>query len=525
MYNLSEQLLLYFSGGGSERVIENWLTRVNERSLEVPFSQLLAGEGHQIIHLSRHGPAEEGKDLITIANDNVPCAFQLKSGKITQAAWEQIHPQIVRLVEYPIIHPSIDSNSPRRTYLVTSGELDEEVRLAIQHLNNDWRNRGHPVLETIVKGQLLKRFKDINTNFWPVQLSFEKTLLEFFLLDGDDYLDKAKFADFIFSLLPFNVSSVNKAAHSRALASTATLASYALSSYDRASNHVAQIEGWTIYTAHLIALVEKHNLDDDYWKESFSIALYAIEQSFMRLCEELKKRTHLVEGNALVDAPFYRGRVTWLVGLVSIFALWNNAALNSELGAWAKEFILANKTDMLLWGEGSVPQFLALYWILKRITSTLEPDQILVSIIDSICTANEDNSGGLADPYHSLAEVIADAYGIGNKLIQENYEGQSYTLEGLVQLYARRNWRQQMRFLWPRISRIDFVETLHEAAWQFCLWRNDENGRHRTAQPQSRQSWAELRTHAQQVDTTLFPELLRGHPAFFCCSRLCIHTG
>lgn len=73
-----------------ERVVENWLIRVNERSLEVPFAQLLAGEGYQVVHLSRHGPFEEGKDILAIARDGVPCAFQLKgapNGKITQRYW------------------------------------------------------------------------------------------------------------------------------------------------------------------------------------------------------------------------------------------------------------------------------------------------------------------------------------------------------------------------------------------------------------------------------------------------------
>ena len=103
-----------------ERVIENWLTRANERSLEVPFAQLLTGEGYQVVHLSRHGPSEEGKDILAIDPTGTPCAFQLKSipdgGKFTQNLWEKELGQIIRLVEIPIQHPSIDPGLYRRVY-------------------------------------------------------------------------------------------------------------------------------------------------------------------------------------------------------------------------------------------------------------------------------------------------------------------------------------------------------------------------------------------------------------------------
>ena len=49
-----------------ERLIENWLTKAGERdkyNFTVPFSHLLAGEGYRVVHLSRHGEMEQGKDL------------------------------------------------------------------------------------------------------------------------------------------------------------------------------------------------------------------------------------------------------------------------------------------------------------------------------------------------------------------------------------------------------------------------------------------------------------------------------
>jgi len=53
---------------------------------------------------------EMGKDVLAIAPDGMPCAFQLKgadSGKITLSKWrDDLSRQIVPLTQTKIIHPS-----------------------------------------------------------------------------------------------------------------------------------------------------------------------------------------------------------------------------------------------------------------------------------------------------------------------------------------------------------------------------------------------------------------------------------
>jgi hypothetical protein len=501
-----------------ERVVENWLTSVNELSMQVPFAQLLTAERYQVVHLSRHGPFEEGKDILAIAPDGVPCAFQLKgapNGKITQRFWaKECLDQAIRLVETPIVHPSINPELPRRVYFVTNGELEEEVRLEIVHRNSDWERRRCPKLDTVVKGQLLVRFKDLHTNLWPVELTSEKTLLEFFLADGADCLQKGKLAGFILSLLPLFDEELNKAKCSRALASAAILTAYAMLPYTEKSNHVALIESWIVYMACLTALVEKHGLAETYWKDTLGISIFAIEQSFTDLCDEIKERKHLIEGEALVDAPFYRGRVTWLVGLVSAFALWKRLRDPGwEIEDWFRIFVRSHQKDLLLWGEAAMPQFLATFWFLRQITATPEPDEFLAHVIESICSVNEaEHSHGLADPYHGLAEIVMDWLGMADNPQVKNYKGRSYTLECFVHLLARRGWRQRLRFLWPQITRLHYAEFRPISPWQFCLWRSEEEGKLEAVQPKMPQSWAELRDQARQVDLSVIPELFQRYP-------------
>ncbi len=506
-----------------ERVVENWLTKVNERSMEIPFCQLLTSEGYQVIHLSRHGSFEQGKDIIAIAPDGVPCAFQLKGapngGKITQKAWAKDYlEQVIRLVEIPIKHPSIDSNLSRRVYFVTNGELDEEVRVEIADRNSEWERRGYPKLETTLKGQLLTRFLRLHTNLWPIELIFEKNLLELFLADGTDCLDKGKFAGFIGELLFLSDKQLNKSECSRILASAAIMTAYALTPYEVKSNHVATFEGWVIYAAYLAALVEKYDLNARYWQESFNISLTAIEYAFANLCDELRVRKHLVEGDPLVDQPFYRGRVTWLVGLVSTFVLWNtlrNQSLPDDLKTWSKSFVEEHQKDLLLWGEAAVSQFLAAFWFLSSVTANLYPVNLLTNLIKSISAMNAyDNKEqvGLPDPYHNLSKVIELRYDLSpNRLREENYLGQSYTIESLIHMLAKRSWRQRLRWLWPQITRVRFIEFYPDQSWEFCLWYC-ENGHRRDKQPEMPQSWTKLRDESRQVNLDKIPKIFQQYP-------------
>lgn len=500
-----------------DRVIENWLTRLNERMLEIPFCQLLTSEGYQVVHLTRHGPQEDGKDILAIAPDGTPCAYQLKSvkgGKLSQSAWAKYVEQADRLVRLPIVHPSIDPRQPRRVFFVLNGELEEEVRTQIVLLNDQWKSQSLPSLEVIVKGDLFKRFKNINTNFWPITLSSEKTLLEFFLSPGNGYLDKGKFAEFILSLVPLLENGPRNLDSSRFLASAAILSTYALLPYYEQENHVAIIEGWVVFASTLIAFVEKNSFEKDYWFDTLSVALLAIEQAFENLVVELKERKNFLQGNPLSDLPFYQGRTTWLVGLVAAYAIWTSLRNSEKDHQWFKEFVTQYILKGHLWGEGAVPQYLSGIWFLRRTIGSREPDILLHQLIQAICKLNKDGSG-LANPYKGLPEVVLETNGLSDSMKSEHYKGRSYTLEALIQLLVRRNWRRPIRDMWFDITHIELVEVIPDEPWQMCLWHIEEQGKFYSLMPKTPQSWAELRQQSHEVDLNLIPRAFQEYPELF----------
>lgn len=499
-----------------ERVVENWLISANERTLEVPFCQLLLGEGYRVLHLSRHGEMEQGKDIIAVDPRNQPCAFQLKDaggGRITQRDWETFKPQIERLVELPIKHPAVTHDTLHRAILVTNGELDEPVRVEILDRNEIWKAKGYPVLETVLKGELLNRFQGLQTEFWPVELADYKALLELFLVDGKACLNKAKLAGFLYATLPFDAQRPSRAECSRAIASAAVFTSYAIHPHQLSENHVAEVEGWVIYAAHLLGLAERHALDERYWKNSLAIAEFAIYQALLSLCKELQSRQDLIEGIGLLDGPFYRPRITWLCGLLAAFGLWRiEEGQRDGLDEFLQRFILDNRKDLLLWGEGALPQFLSVIWYLRHAHATAELDDLLGTLLAEVIRANRTaDSGGIADPYHDLREVVAHRLRLHGTGWQESFRGRSYGLETLVQLFARRNWRESLRRLWPSISRLSYCTFVPHEPWQFYLWQC-KHGELKVRQPNKTQSWSQLREISGQVDSNRIPGLLLQYP-------------
>ena len=499
-----------------ERIVENWLIKANEKSFQIPFCQMLTGEGYKVVHLTRHGSFEEGKDIIAIDPDGTPCAFQLKgsdSGKITQKEWAKYIDQVNRLVEIPIKHPSIDETKSRRVYFVTNGELDEEVRVEIAGRNSDWRRRQHPELIPIVKGEMLTRFMIIQSDLWPDQLTSEKELLELFLANGYGYLDKSKLAHFLENLL-LNPEAATKAEGPRNLASAAIFTSYALSPFTQAENYVAIIEGWMVFLSCLIAYSEKFSLNEKYWKDSAYIAEEAIKIAVSDLVEEMKDRKNFIAGNALVDAPFYRGRLTWLMSFVSLFVLWQRQS-NPEWKPteWISSFLVANQKSLLFWGEVATPQILAVAWALRSIGLPFNSDRLLFEMLKGIIDRNITNAG-LPDPYHPLGEIVLNETGLSDKQHEENFKGRSYSLDALIQLLAKRDFRGVLGENWKQITSLQFVEFQPEKAWQYCLW-NCEDGLLNTTIPLAPQSWQDLVKKANSYNLDKIPLYFRNNPVLF----------
>ena len=504
-----------------ERVIENWLDKATERSFQQPYCYMLAAEGHTIIHLTRHCGMEMGKDIITIAPDGTPCAFQLKAGDISLAKWRrEVNLQIDDLVVGQINHPSIDNSKHHRAYLVTNGNIVEEVSRAIDDRNRTWGNQNQPYLylETVVRGQLIEKAKGLGDNLWPTELTDIKTLLEMFLEGGQGILPKEKLASLFESIfLLENETKPSESYCTRTIASAAILCAIATSSFSKENNHVAEIEAWGLYISYVLALAERWQLSDTVYKDELEIATQSIYNSLANLCDEIKEREYLIEGNPLTDSYVYSVRVTWLLALMSIYALWR-ASKNEpkdDVDDFLREFCKEKQAQLDLWGEAAIPQWLAFLWYSQKISATRKPDDILDCLISEICGQNGPKGGGfLASPYYEAEDILPDMLGVAEEPLMDSFSGQSYALEGLIHLYVRGNSKQSkqsMKSLWPGVTRLLYLSFEPDNFCDFYRWRC-ENGKNWTVCPQHTQEWEELKALAFESDGACIPPSIKNYP-------------
>ena len=503
-----------------ERVIENWLDKASERSFQLCYCYMLSADGHIIIHSTRHCGMEMGKDIITVDSDGTPCAFQLKTGNISLAKWRnEIGPQIDDLVFGKISHPSVENSKHHKSYLVTNGRIEEEVSRAIDDRNRSWKDINPCFrLRTVVRGELLEKAQNLGTNLWPSELTDTKTLLELFLENGRSVLPKEKLASLLESTLPLRFVEHKKEPSKddckRRVASAAILCGIATWSFSKENNHAAEIEAWTMYIAYVLALAERWKLPVKVYESEFRIAAKSIYDALANLCDEIRDRTHLMEPPALADVFIYRVRLTWLMALMGIYALWRlkDGLPEDEVSNFLQGFFKAKQGQLELWGEAVIPQFLAIFWHWRKIDTTQKTDEFLRCLIESICKLNRpEGKEFLASPYYEAEDILPHIFGVADEPLMDSFRGESYALEGLVHLCVRKSCKASMQSLWPNITRLASVTFEPATKWEFYRWRNEE-GKHKIVYPKHTQDWEELKAMSFEAEGKNIPTSIKKYP-------------
>jgi hypothetical protein len=517
-----------------ERVIENWLTNASELSFQVPFANILASEGHTIVHITRHTPLEMGKDILTIDPDGIPCAFQLKGGNISLRNWrEEISGQTEDLLYNEINHPSIPNDVTHKSYLVTNGRLEEEVSLAITQRNKQNKRRNQPILHVITGGEIIGKAINLKDNIWPTEIKLVNELLELYLKNGKGFLEKEKLSNLIFNTLPFkykNGKKPSRASCYRAVSSSALLTSIATKSYKEANNYYAEIESWAIYLSHVLSLVERWGLSENKVKNEIEIAKISINNALKNLIDELREKSSITEGNPFVDHPFKKPRVILIMSLLALYYFLIQAEVveneTEETVDFIKSFIEENFREIEIFTEAQIPQILLIYWFKRSTSGTAKSDFILKYFVEMISTRNQPNSKiSIPTTYYEVKDIIPHIIenhlnsflpiqsNFGVEPIDDSFNGSSYTVKALLHLYTRLNWKQYTRFLWPPITKMSFEKFEPENTWEFYLWRV-KNGSNYSEQPKPRKSWSELRDEAKENSGDIVPELLKKHILF-----------
>lgn len=519
-----------------ERLLENWLSRANERSFQIPFCHWLAYSGHTVVHLSRHCAMEIGKDILTIALDGVPCAYQLKGveggGKITQTKWRNdLYPQVMSLVLGSIAHPSIPGGRPHRAYLVINGELEEEVCREINDFNQGLADSGlDRKLNVILRGELFQCFKELQSDFWATNLSDLKTYLELYLEDGRGQLPKEKIATLLESSLPLDThdgKAPGGRESARAIAGSAIICASAISAFTNSQNHLAEFEAWTLFWGYVLAVAERWDLPLKLVQFAIDVALEAMYSALARLCDELMERQNYIEGNILTDKMIYNVRITHLLGLMGIYGLWSARRIregveqeDADRRDFLRRFCRDRVGSLWLWGEYAIPQFLAYNFFFRTFDPSPHSDLLYHTLMNAIVKLNGEGRGGLANPYYDAESILPRVFGLERDDLQDSFRGSSYYLESLLHLLVKSNLKQHARYIMPSVTRIGLRHYTPDEPWRYYFFR-DRSGKSYLRFMRLPPSWSALRALSEDDCGEEIPKYIKHYPIAYLCF-LCV---
>jgi hypothetical protein len=439
---------------------------------------------------------EQGKDIITIDSYGDSCAYQLKTGDINLKIWREILGEVKELIELPIIHPSVDKSKVHKSFLVTNGEITDEVRIQIDQINEDnqRKGRGYSYLDIVNRQLLLKEFIDAQGKFIPKDLKDFRLFLELFLADGSDFLQKDKLFDFLNSTV-FNDITLRKTEALNAIFSSVIINAYLLNPYQIKSNYYALFEGWTCLAACIVRFAQKIGLKKEDYINSFDLTMQEIDQNLIMLKNETLKRKDFLEGDWRGDGGFiYSARATVVLGSLATLELYHHR-INKEYQQDSElfELIKNNIRILWLWGESAFPYFFSLIKYLELHNEVEISETLLNTLYQGIVTYNSHRSQvGFANPYYSLNDILEVVLGIDKRKIDfRQFSGSSYILGIMILMLAKRNMRSELEKNWQKLSHLRLQEFKPYSIEDIFLWRADHGSNH-SEFPTATQSWSVL---------------------------------
>ena len=494
------------------RLLEDWLAKIGERGFEVPFSQVLVTQGHKVLRMG-HSPIEHGKDIITRDAKRLLHAYQLKQGSVDLKEWEKIYPQVVALVETAVDHPNV-GRERFQPWLVISGSFSAPVLDRISNHNKEWKRRGLPTLKVICGKELLAEFSNLASDFWPVALQEIEAFIALYQKPGRAFIDKAGYAKFCLDLI--NGGGTVKAEVARRLSALNIFVSYLLSKAYATGNHWAVVEGWTVAGSHILWAAKKWNLPQKQWMAAFDLAQSAALSALAKLKDEALVEKAM-DPHTLEWDEITRVRGTYVAGAVSAWFLVQSTTVDATEIKRGYDYVrgLTGGRRTLIWGESSMPFYVAMVTFLSNAGGDRLDEGLLLSLVRMLAATNGRRSRqGLADPYEDADAALESALRRMKNTTPRprTHTGRAFTLEGLVFLCARRLLKVPLETHWPAITYVDFVKFIPDELNDFLLWHVDK-GSLDSRQPG--RSWMKLLATVRSKDhLQKLPPALLDRPVF-----------
>lgn len=440
------------------RLIENWLINTPERGFEIPFCQLLISEGHRIVHIDSHSQQEEGKDVVSLDQNNTLCAYQIKQGNINVREWRSIQGELRELVELPLSHPRFNGKKCR-PFLVVTGSLNQPALGRLHRFNQELPRRFRK-LELVDRHDLLARFVRCQDSLFPIDVDEFHLLLDLLHRNGAECLDRRKYARFLGQVLEMEGGIPRSGEARRMIAGALIMASHAMGQHSRSQNHLAIAEGWAMAAVIVTKVASMCSLDRRHWREARRVACDASSGAFERLASEALNNQHLVSGDMLGDGGLvWRLRATLVAAAISMHCLLKRlegCPVGNERECRTRVLELMRASTIL--GESAVSCVLPIFWFLAidAKTSQIAEERCLLDYIRAVSGVNAHGKEvGIPSPYYTDSQCL-EALVTHDPTIfgEENMLGTSYTVFPLTLLLVRRLLRRGLSESWADIASL-----------------------------------------------------------------------
>lgn len=500
------------------RLVENWLTKAKELTFTIPFAQLLALRGYRILHISKGGSVEQGKDIIALDKDGEVHCYQLKCGDIGTSQWRDIKTEVDELVQIPPKHPSLPSDVKSwHSYLVTNGMLNNTSARTINDYSEEMSKKGFSRLRTVLKDELVEDFATYYGSFFPDSPIELQTFLGIYNQPGYDTLNNQEYKLY-FERYFGSITTKSKQKKLEAINASVILCSYLLTNKYAADNHAEIIKAWTLLLATIYHYAKKEDIKDKAIADTELLIFEALELSYRQLIDDVvQNQTMLVEPSYdLLSEPFmvHKIRCTELLGLITTY--FNFCILRGSEPYCPKEVVeklvfMSNNKAVL--GESYIPFLLNYVVFLLKVNKGNQAVAELNGLLSGLLSTHGKNQPGTPSPYYSLVEAAEIALDLEDSPVKESFEGRSYTLWAIVLLLAKLGQRELLNHHWRLISYVSCQEIVAENANDLLLWRCEDSVL-QDKFPNPEQSWKALQEEANTDYTQELPLALQARKYF-----------
>ena len=493
-----------------EKLVENWLTSVNELGYQIPFCETLIADGYTILHVSRHGRGEHGKDIVARRDDGVLCSFQLKGGDITLGVWRDIRGEVEELVRLPIRLPGVSETEAHLPHLVTNGEIRGDAIENIKQHSDDWERRGALGLKVWQRGTVLERFINAQGSYLPSRLTAFRDFVNLYVGPFNGQLPKGKLAALLEGLVAAVPVGTSSTKLRRVVASITVVAGYIVGQYAQADNHLAAAEGWVVAAAAILMLAERDRAEDSTYRPTLDLVRLGFERALKSMVDEALGAESFLSGGGLADAMVYGVRTTQIIGWT---AYWS-AEQRRTGGAGNQREVAAmirREGSAMQWvGEADWPLRLALVLWLDREGYSSEAESMLIGWSSSI-VQRQGRGNGVPSPYWSQEKVLRRQYGLLAPSDNEDFQTHSFTLAQCLDMLVRRLRRQAVAALWPRASRMTLCNYVPDDLYETFSWHTNRGVLYEVL-PELTAKWSVWRNRASIVPSDSVPRMLKRHP-------------